>query len=512
MNALPFEIRLVQPVLASQPQSKEANSNISYPYIPGSMLRGALATCYANGITVDLSSDLLFMDLFFNAKVRYLNAYPINPDGHVRMLPRPISWFARKTDVHHSEAVIFDFAINKPDIDEVLKPPEGAFFWRGQDTIKLVTPEIDTVVHNASTDRNRKKEGSSQVFRYDSLSAGQTFGAVIISQDRNLLVKLKDLLLAHDLYLGGSTTGGYGRVQIGQPMYIDDAWQEDRHFHVDPNGDLVYLTCLSDVIYRAPNGEMDFNLETLTGEKPVKIFHRTRLVGGFNRKWGLPLMQDWAIEAGSVFAFPSSCRKLLETCIVSGIGERLVEGYGRIALDLHREPELQRSGVIRQKMAQQPRPDVLSETSNNYAQAIANRKLERSLNQLLTQRINDLAGSKTAFKNLPKPAQLSRARLAARKAWQSGNLTPIKQHFSSLSDLTMRSWKNATLRNESLVDWIKQRASNPSAELLPVEETVFAGVEAQLTPKLRARTVARLIEGVLKLAVTYAKQEGGDHE
>ena len=518
MNALAFQIRLVQPVLAGQVQSGEANSTVTYPFIPGSMLRGALATHHPDGKSTGIQPGTPFFDLFFGGKVRFLNAYPVYPEGNTRMLPRPLSWFVHKADIHNQTSTIYDFAVLNTITDETYKPPAGDFFWSGTQTVKLTSPQIDLTVHNASTDRNRKKGGTSQVYRYDALSADQVFGAVIISEDVDLLKSIKIILDTHDLLLGGSSNGGYGKAEIIRPVYIDTNWNEDEEFHQtisETASDRVSLTCLSDLILRKAKGEFDFDLETLAGPKPLKLFRRVRLVGGFNRKWGLPLTQDWAIEAGSVFVFPAECRSKLESMIDCGVGERLTEGYGRVALDFHTQAELVRTEMPQWPIIVPSHPEELTGMSHNYAQAIARRKLENELGKILTQQIDQLTTAKDTFKGLPKTAQLSRARLAARADWQAKigpsatpELSHLKQHFDGLSERSRRTWKDARLNDASLLDWILKRVEKPFEEPFDAGEVQFARVSARFTPELRSKTVARLIEGVLKQAVEIAKKEG----
>ncbi len=512
MQAIEFRVHLVQPVLAGQPGSGEANSTVSYPFIPGSMLRGALVSCYSGGKGGDLDNDETFFDLFFSGKVRYLNAYLANPNGRARMLPRPLSWFVPKKDIHNLSVPVYDFAVDQPGDDQTFKPPEGDFYWLGSDAIQLATPRVEMVVHNASADRDRKREGASQVYRYDALAAGQVFSAVVTSAEDDYLKKIKDLLETHDLVLGGSLTGGYGRVEVLTPIDIDPDWREGENFRqseVERSQTEVTLTCLSDVIVRSAQGEYDFDLATQAGRPPSRVFRRMRLVGGYSRKWGLPFYQDWAIVAGSVFVFPAECRANLEAVVQQGIGERLIEGFGRCALDLHRQAKLTRSRMAVAPLGSITDAAQLSPASQEYAEKIAVRKLRNVLDTALAKRIHELAGASTSFSGLPRPAQLSRARLAARAAWQTGELGLIQKHFAGLSVLSRRTWKDARLVGKPLEEWLLQRVEKPALETFNVGNIEFAGVKAKFGDRLRAQTVARLLEGVLGRAVEAAKKNGG---
>ncbi len=67
------------------------------------------------------------------------------------------------------------------------------------------------------------------------------------------------------------------------------------------------------------------------------------MIGGFNRKWGLPLPQALAVRMGSVLVFkdPGCDPTLLDDLEVRGIGERRAEGFGRIAFNRQRVAQLE---------------------------------------------------------------------------------------------------------------------------------------------------------------------------
>jgi CRISPR-associated protein Csx10 len=511
VKALIIQLRLTQPVLAGQTHGGEPNSNVSLPFIPGSTLKGALAGRYSGGKFVDLTTDTKFFQLFLSDQVMFLNAYPVHPDAKSRMLPRPLSWHVHKADVHNTQAKIYDFAISQPEDDETFKAPAGDFSWQGSDTVNLLSPQLEVIVHNASNDRNRKVEGSSQVFRYDALSAGQIFETVILSEDDTLLKDIRQLFEGGDLSLGASRTGGYGKAVVDY-IQEDDTWQENSQDRGSQavTADQVILTCLSDIIIRSPDGAFDFDLETLAGEPPSNTFRRTRLVGGFNNKWGLPIVQAWAIEAGSVFVFPGECRSRLEEKLMGGIGERRNDGFGRFALDMHSQPVLHRSDSPIWKIKLPDQPPTLSASSQTFAKNISDRRLRAAMERTLADRIIDLTASAEAFNGLPKPAQLARYRQVARTAWQKQDLELIGRHYEKLSELSRRSWKDARLKGEPLVEWIRDRANNPALENWNIKEgdSKFAGVSANVS-SLQVEFTARLIDGVLKQAMIKAKKEGG---
>jgi hypothetical protein len=120
-----------------------------------------------------------------------------------------------------------------------------------------------------------------------------------------------------------------------------------------------------------------------------------------------------------------------------------------------------------------------------------------------------------AFRGLPSATQLSRARLAARRAWIKADLGEITNHFENMTDLTQREWEDAKLKGDPLQKWIHHEIENRESFSPGIEEMpTVANVRAQFDQQVRDRTLARLIEGVLRRAVKEAKDraEGGNHE
>ncbi len=524
MNALTFLIKLNEPLLATQAQSGEANSAVSYPFIPGSMLRGAIINGYVaeNDINaLDISDDETIRPLFFNGDVCYLNAYLAHPAQNERMLPRPFSWFVPKDSARNPNEMIMDYAVDpNRQLDSPPKAPGlGDFVWQAAGSIQLGSPSLQMTVHNASDNRSLKDEIGSQVYRYDALAAGQIFAGVIISEDKDLLLKeIKPVLEKSRFNLGGSYTAGYGQVEIFD-IVPDLSWEEYTLDTTPANQDTITLTCLSDVIIRGAGGQVGQGLAELAGDKPVRSFHKMRLVGGFNRTWGLPLPQDWAIEAGSVFVFPASCKAELDKWVTTGVGERQTEGFGRVAVNWHSRANQDQSKIQTRTLTISP-PDKLSADSQKLAQKMAKRQLQSRLDTAVIKKTNAL--SKT-LKTLPSPTQLSRARLAARRAWLSDSpdrLTEITRHFKGLSNLSKQEWGNSYIRDgadsHQLDHWICNMAENPNSftlSYLGIGLPEIAGEPADFIA-LHTQTVARLVEGVLGRAVKKAKQErqGGQHE
>ncbi len=216
MKALTFLLSLQEPVLATQPHSGEANSKTGFPFIPGSMIRGALIRKCLPG-NPDALLDDAFRRRFFEDGVYFLHAYPAHRKSGARMLPQPFSWFVEKdqVDVPADEMdAICDFALKVSDDPEQPRAPKYEFCHVEDGVVHLEKASFKVTVHNASDDRNKRGKGKSQVFRYEALAAGQDFAGAIVAEDEAILRDLKPLLEQGTMFLGGAHTGGYGRVLV----------------------------------------------------------------------------------------------------------------------------------------------------------------------------------------------------------------------------------------------------------------------------------------------------------
>lgn len=512
MKALTYHIYLVEPVLATQPQAGEANSATSYLFIPGSMVRGALIGAYLReNATHDLvASNTEGRHLFFDGAVRYLNAYPFNVEKVARLLPKPLSWFTEKDRLEQDDATVYDLAVKEAKLDKP-KPGRGVFCHVEGRIAYMGTPETQVNVHNASENRNRKDQEGSRVYRYEALAAGQTLAGVVLAEVESDLQKIKQLLETQVMFLGGSHTGGYGRVQVQQAVIGD--WTGE--YQPGQPDNTVIVTLLSDTILRPAGDDLALALlktfgldKSVISKDDYRAYFQLGIVGGFNRKWGLPLPQEWALSAGSVFRLPAGVVDMqrLQALVISGVGERRVEGFGRIAVNWQTQAVLTRASL---PVTPPPLPPVLSNDSQELAQRMANRLLHNQLERQLAKAILD--SQNAGFRNLPSPAQLSRVRLAARHALYSHQAAAIANHVDSLTG-AKANWRETRLGREPLLDWIRQTSQLEEADFkirfgLTSDLPSIAGVTAELMDDMRHEYCARLVDGVMKLAIEEVKRQ-----
>ncbi|MEG4418227.1 hypothetical protein QUA70_06405 [Microcoleus sp. LAD1_D5] len=133
MKAITLSLKTQQPVLATSFQG-DPNSDVSYSYIPGSMIRGAIIGRYMrqhNLSELDLTSQEV-KGLFFDANsTRYLNAYLLSQEKQPqRTLPLPLCWFKDKDAElkENSPIAVYDFSIDRGDDPETPKAV-GEYFW-----------------------------------------------------------------------------------------------------------------------------------------------------------------------------------------------------------------------------------------------------------------------------------------------------------------------------------------------------------------------------------------------
>ncbi len=521
MKALLYRLHLLEPVLVSQAGAGEENSAVGFAYIPGSALRGALASKWlAKHPGVDLAADPTARAWFLDGTVCYLNAYPAL-DGQ-RSLPVPASWFVEKEQVDDERATIYDLAVASPPGKLQVKPPKGGPFCvveqsepeeigeESESQATVISVERFDQVHIALEDVNRRGEGN-QVFRYEALAPGQDFIGVVVAPEGQDLSEIRALLAEGSLLLGTAQLAGYGRVAVEVLDEISSGWRECSPYR-RTDGRLV-VTLLSPAILRSDNGQIGWDggqalarsLGLPTDAELVATFGKTSLMGGYNRKWSLPLPQAWALMAGSVFVFKADHidPDALQHALDRGIGERCAEGFGRIAINWQTAATIARRP---RESYDETEAAALSETSRKLAREMAQRRLRAELNRALVQRVGQEAAN---VQSPPTNAQLSAIRQAtlAGLTWQPCTMQPLQDYLSNLKEAGKSQLERCRLGGGTrLLEWLKERAKSLDVEtqLLRGQSLPgLAGEAAELTKDLRVEYTARLIDGLMQ---TLARQ------
>lgn len=363
MSYLRFDLTLDSPAIVST-LSGDPNSASTQLFIPGGAIRGAVA---ARLIAAGEDSDgELFRRLVLSGRVRYLHAYP--RIGGARSLPVPLSWKSPKDDQNvASDLTSFagtlteetdaeDFGDAWPE--SVLASPGGSFVSasvaggaRAFDSVRVgsrVHQQRDRVKGRSWKDGHENPHGA--IFAYEYLEAGQTFTGMIQVTDAAAgdVDRLKELL-SEPILVGRSRRSGYGGHAA-----ISGFGETSREFA----GAVGLLSTGVSVgqVFRVLLTSASISRHPLTGQvDPTAIEHELigalgggvtvgrrrwafETVGGFNRKWGLETPQTLAVRGGSVLVLRATRGIDLETLVAiedQGLGERCVEGFGRVVFLTH---------------------------------------------------------------------------------------------------------------------------------------------------------------------------------
>ncbi len=362
---LHYKLWLRSPAIVST-VSGDPSSVATQPFIPGSVLRGALASrLLANGIAGDSAE---FRRLILSGDVRYLHAYP--ELAGERALPVAPSWRSRKGDPGR----VIDLAAFSGAIDVSADAEDFEAVWPEEALVSvpglfaaaisggvrhITTPLIGSRIHQQRDrvkgrpwkDSNEQTYGA--LFAYEYLEPNQVFRGVIQFMPAAMgdIERVKQLLGIAPILVGRSRRAGYGGEAVvdfteqSQREYENVSGSISRDIAV---GDAFRAFLVSACVCRHPTtGQID------PAALPDALRHRlgdavdvqrTRwtfeTLGAFNRKWRLEIPQTLAIGAGAVLvlkataAIPAATLRAIEH---EGLGERRVEGYGRVLFLAHSE-------------------------------------------------------------------------------------------------------------------------------------------------------------------------------
>lgn len=543
MKVITFLLHTQQPILATSLQG-DPNSDVSFPYIPGSMIRGLLISRYLHNhglrSTDDILDDSQFPDvkrLFFDGSNRYLNAYLYSNDKNKRTLLVPRSWLKKKGDeaTDSKELNIYDFSCEQPSQDISYKSLNESFCTVDDDNVVLYKEKRRINIHN-KRDRKRGRgiEGSGAVFRYETLDAGQTFQAVILFDEADDVEKIKPLLEPKELWLGGSQSAGYGHIKLDR-VEEPEVWHELGTELADPeercDREILRITLLSDLILQdewgqyvaippTDSGSNEISqainpltelLEKLLEVKlePQSSYTTSLIVGGFNRKWGLPLPQVPALAAGSVFVFNYNGQLNPDQILHlenQGIGERRVDGFGRVAVNwLEDYPRFTASLLDSETDWTEPQLEPNSEDSR-IAKQMAKRLLEQKLERLLLEKVNSTQLNPNKMTN----SQLSRLMIVARQAIAEENQNPVLELLNNLPKNADTQFENTKVNGKAFKKQICEWLDNPSnwLDLRNLDIRVASeSVPPKQVDRLKLEYTLRLIMAVAKQATKENKNE-----
>lgn len=468
MKALTFNIKLLEPLLATGLEG-DPNAGVSMKYIAGSVLRGAIIGLYLRkNKKRELQLDDAERNLFFDGAVHYLNSYPLikTSDEESRSFPMPSAWQRKKGD---DSKDFENFCKTKREQGEIYKPLSDDFFaFDSSNEIVSFSPKFRLAIHTQrDAEKGRATEEIGAVYRYESIAEGAKFSGAILGDDESL-EKFKCFIEKYKkVTLGGSRSAGYGKAEFYN-VEINDNWQEFWQTEdVEQNAE-ISLYLLSNVLIRDEKGSFKSEISPadfgLKGEKiKERTFVQTELVGGFNQKWGLPLPQTLSIKAGSVFTFNVSeavSAKDLQKIAETGIGEKTVEGFGRVAFDLATTDALSEISFDSEKSK-----DV--SITNGYSAKVRDKILEGIIRQKLDSQLVHFVTEKYTLSNGLSNSQISRFRMFIRKKLQAKkyDLNNFDEFFKDLKSNAKNQFQKAKIDSIPLEDWIKKNRFEKSWEI-----------------------------------------------
>lgn len=301
------------------------------PIIPGSTLRGALATAWIRqyGIPTSANSKQAEFVALFESKVRF--GYLYGPGCEV--IPLSARRCKYRPDPGCRSFVIDDAEPKNEDLSakqacDVCGGPLEAS--KGAVTIDTRTDRTRTQL----TDDERAEDG--KLFSRQVLAKGDLWTGRISTPDAQLSKELT-ALAAELVFLGGSKST-LGRAQLtladsGEPPR--PAEREDGLALVRLTSPGVFLDYFGRPTMDMPLGEVETILGLPTGNLSIsKSWVRPTTVGGWHAASGLPKPTDWACSAGSTWLVAGIPKGHdLSALVHAALGFRLAEGNGAFTVN-----------------------------------------------------------------------------------------------------------------------------------------------------------------------------------
>jgi hypothetical protein len=235
--------------------------------------------------------------------------------------------------------------------------------------------------------------------------------------------------------------------------------------------------------------------------QPQSSFVSNLVVGGFNRKWGLPLPQVPALAAGSVFVFKYQGELNIDrirTLENQGIGERRIDGFGRVAVNwLEEHPEFKaKLPDSKNDLTHQPNLPANTEDSQ-IAANMAKKLLEQKLDRQLLDKVDRVKLRPNKLSN----SQLSRLIIVARQALTEEKKNPVIDLLEKLPNNASGQFEETKVNGKSfkkqVCDWLNEPSTWIDAQHLEVN-VAGESVPSNLVEKLKLEYTLRLIMGIAK--------------
>jgi len=346
MARIEFKISSLSPLVFSEGGSLNTISTKSY--IPGNIIRGMFASAYIQkkNLGKNAHMDNPFFQWFLKGSLCFENAYIGSTSN--KNFPVPFSMQREK----ENKGEIRDKLIDEDEINVPLQPIRG--FGRFDSNGKGLNIREVRKTLNFHHQRDAKKgiAQKGKFFVYESIAPDQIFWGGI-NGDKNSLVSFREEFDTGNSYRIGRSRGNqYGKITL---EFLDSLEKENK---ITIRNGCLSLTFFSDVIIYDANGwattdnlVLEQKLRERVGQSLAinKAFVRTGEVENFISIWKLRRPTETCFLAGSCFLISGlisdrDTHSRLQDLSNTGLGERLEEGYGRIAFGIQRSPTLHING------------------------------------------------------------------------------------------------------------------------------------------------------------------------
>ncbi len=430
------------------------SSDESENYILGSNIIGALAGRYLS-LEGSSADDDTFKDLFLNGKVKFTNLYPSVDGKEFYPAPEYINSMKKSKKIvnllDEGEKDRIESVREENDETKVYsrrngnqpKKMKGKFVYLGNDnTVAIKETDKEIVYHHSHYIENA--DGTQGLlYTMKVISPEQTFAGKILAPEKykNLIIKL---LKKEDFFFGKSKTAQYGRCALcDEPKAVKLETAETEY----GAGDKIVFTLKSDAIFMNDKGAYTVYTDEVSkliaeelGIKDAELerdqtYVKTGKSTGYMSVWNLRKPSVPTVKAGSAFVYTLKSNAKLPMEIF--VGERCLEGYGHMSLDVISEMHYKLEIV-----KENHQTGLNNVQIDGFAKAICDAiDNEHWLNEKKLEFIKD----KLAFKN---PAGLGRVTLMLKESLATSR--DYNEQFKSFADRVESISENNKLRNEAM--------------------------------------------------------------
>lgn len=322
-----YRLRTETPVIITDLSRSGGNSYETKVYIPGSAVRGMVASQLA-------AADPVWFDehrvTLLSERTRFLDALP--KLGLLDVLPSIKGFYENKEETE------FKSALHGSDVSGLKRASLGSFCGLLGDTVQYWNARTGGVTRIR---RNVSASEDTEPFHTRHISLGQIFEGYILLDDETLAYNIAQVL-SGDIWLGADRYEGYGKCSVIDVEAVEHPGWLDAYGYRDQDelGAELYLLALSPMTMLNSLGEpCGLNEEVLAellgvGSITIQFCSTdTSEYGSYNRIWqcrepALPMY-----DRGSIFKLICSQAPRLDKLLeieMKGLGVRTAEGFGQV--------------------------------------------------------------------------------------------------------------------------------------------------------------------------------------